>query len=486
MKKIIVSVVVLLFLIFGTFILLNQSRDTDKEQLVLEQTNNISRDYISLRYQTDNILINADSYTSYEDWNEDMTALILSWETLEERAVSLELSAAEMSAEKVSLKLIAPVLAYDNQEISNIFDKAPAGKKIVTLAKYLGVDAQKAYQILKNDQAQVEADAWNEAGDTFQKLETSAVVIKDAAKVTGFVGTIVMTGGTSAIASSGIIGQAAVVVSGADLVLEITDDSAKIALGNNNKISVIVGHARVVSEPLSSLLMISTLPNNLVKGIDKLNAVSFGLDQFNSAVQEGKVIGIKLPTPKEQANQSAKAAVLEKSELEQWLKDQGIDNNSESVEEIESILMIKQEDDSSEDDENTIIGGAEDLDRDVSEFSMGDEDIVGRWTGILKYTPSQSEGEQQLNYELNLKNDGIVGEEGNGETFSRWEKEGNIVKLFIKEDSAGAYYEFMLSGNNLTFVKLSGLNSEGEWQDDFAGEDFFGGKFYEIMLSKSL
>lgn len=484
MKKIIVSVVVLLFLIFGTFILLNQSRDTDKEQLVLEQTNNISRDYISLRYQTDNILINADSYTSYEDWNEDMTALILSWETLEERAVSLELSAAEMSAEKVSLKLIAPVLAYDNQEISNIFDKAPAGKKILTLAKYLGVDAQKAYQILKNDQAQVEADAWNEAGDTFQKLETSAVVIKDAAKVTGFVGTIVMTGGTSAIASSGIIGQAAVVVSGADLVLEITDDSAKIALGNNNKISVIVGHARVVSEPLSSLLMISTLPNNLVKGIDKLNAVSFGLDQFNSAVQEGKVIGIKLPTPKEQANQSAKAAVLEKSELEQWLKDQGIDNNSESVEEIESILMIKQEDDSSEDDENTIIGGAEDLDRDVSEFSMGDEDIVGRWTGILKYTPSQSEGEQQLNYELNLKNDGIVGEEGNGEAFSRWEKEGNIVKLFIKEDSADAYYEFMLSGNTLTFVKLSGFNSEGEWQDDFAGEDFFGGKFYEIMLSK--
>ncbi|MDD2637278.1 MAG: hypothetical protein PHW82_17460 [Bacteroidales bacterium] len=58
------------------------------------------------------------------------------------------------------------------------------------------------------------------------------------------------------------------------------------------------------------------------------------------------------------------------------------------------------------------------------------------------------------------------------------------MKLFIKEDSAGAYYEFMLSGNNLTFVKLSGLNSEGEWQDDFAGEDFFGGKFYEIMLSK--
>jgi len=29
----------------------------------------------------------------------------------------------------------------------------------------------------------VEADAWNDAGDTFQKLETSATLIKDTCKV---------------------------------------------------------------------------------------------------------------------------------------------------------------------------------------------------------------------------------------------------------------------------------------------------------------
>jgi len=44
-----------------------------------------------------------------------------------------------------------------------------------------------AFKILKNDQAQVEADAWNEAGNTLQTLETSATVIKDTCKVAGFI-----------------------------------------------------------------------------------------------------------------------------------------------------------------------------------------------------------------------------------------------------------------------------------------------------------
>ncbi len=39
-------------------------------------------------------------------------------------------------------------------------------------------------------------------------------------------------------------------------------------------------------------------------------------------------------------------------------------------------------------------------------------------------------------------------------------------------------------GDTLTLIKLAGLNSEGEWQENFAGEDFFGGKFYEITLKK--
>jgi len=48
-------------------------------------------------------------------------------------------------------------------------------------------------EILRSDQEKISAQAWKDA-ETFKKLETSATLIKDAAKVTVFVGTIVATG----------------------------------------------------------------------------------------------------------------------------------------------------------------------------------------------------------------------------------------------------------------------------------------------------
>jgi hypothetical protein len=177
----------------------------------------------------------------------------------------LENAAGKMTEEKMSFNISPSVMAYSKQEISDVFDKAPAGKKIKTLAQFLGVDAKKAFQILKQDQAQVEADAWNEAGDTFQVLESSATVIKDGAKVGAFIGGIIVSGGTSAIAAGSTITQVAVVINGADLTLEITDDAAKIALGNHNKISKIVSDARIVTEPISTILTITDIPNNLTK-----------------------------------------------------------------------------------------------------------------------------------------------------------------------------------------------------------------------------
>jgi hypothetical protein len=154
-----------------------------------------------------------------------LTGIINDWTQLEKDSEELQQLAGKISREKISFHFITPVLAYDRQEISNIFDSAPAGKKISTLAKHLGVDAKMAYKILQQDQAQVEADAWNEAGDTLQKLETSAVVIKDTCKVAGFVGGIVVTGGVSGIATGSVLSQAATIVSGADLILEVTEDS---------------------------------------------------------------------------------------------------------------------------------------------------------------------------------------------------------------------------------------------------------------------
>lgn len=342
MKKLIILTLGILASAALLFYIFYYNNEGDaNNQLILEKTLSISREYISARYRTDNVLLNAKDYKDYKTWNDEMADVINEWIRIEKDAESLQSLSKKVAKEKNDFNFITPAFAYDKQEISNIFDSAPAGKKIATLAKHLGVDAKRAYKLLQQDQAQMEADSWNEAGDTFQKLETSATIIKDGCKVAGFVGSVALTGGTSALATGSTLAKAAVIVSGADLTLEITDDAAKIALGNNNKISSITNDIRKVTEPISTIITISDIPNNLSKNIDRFNATIVALDQFRGAAQEGKIIGIELPsftggkTPKKIG-----VTTIKNEELEKWLNDNKIKVGLDNKETIEKILGI--------------------------------------------------------------------------------------------------------------------------------------------------
>ncbi len=111
--------------------------------------------------------------------------------------------------------------------------------------------------------------------------------------------------------------------------------------------------------------------------------------------------------------------------------------------------------------------------------------VVGVWEGIIKFTPSQNAAEEQSSIVVGLNSNGTIEmKSSEGEGFNFWEQEGNSVKFLSEKNSKDGYYEFLLSGNTMTFVKLAGPNSEGKWQEDFAGEDFFGGKFMQIVLNK--
>ncbi len=350
MKKIIFSLFILILVAAGVW-LWSKPKSENEDLLIFTNTYELAKEYAALSYKTDQVTARARSYKSYEAWNQDMGAVIQEWLELENKAITLEGQATLWSEDKkISFHLVKEAQAYDREEISHVFDQAPAGKKIATLAKHLGVDAKKAYQILKQDQDQVTADAWNEAGDTFQKLETSATVIKDGAKVTIFVGTIVATGGAAGFATGSTIAQAGVVVSGADLILEVSDDAAKIALGNHNKISAIASTGRKVTEPLSGILAVAGLPNNITKGIDKLSAVNFGAEQLNSAVQEGKIIGIELPAvKKEQKFQNIKKykspiyiSKISPEEVETWINEQTGENMIENENTVKEIIGLSE------------------------------------------------------------------------------------------------------------------------------------------------
>ena len=343
MKKTLISIIGISMGIVLLIAGCGQKQDSIHDQQVqnvLEKTYNISKEYVALRYQTDEVLINARQYADYKSWNNEMTVLIEGWQNLEKDASILQDLAEEMAQEKVSLRIVTPVFAYDRQEISNIFDKAPAGQKIATLAKHLRVDAKRANQILQNDQAQVQADAWNEAGDTFQTLETSAIVIKDGCKVAGFVGGVVISGGTSAIAAGSTLTKAAVIVSGADLVLEVSSDGANIALGNDNKVSAIIDTARKGTEPVASLLTMTDLANNLKTGYDKFNCVMIFLEQSRSLKQENKIIGISVPKPTEDNKvSSVDLSALDSKEVQQWLNEKGKNADLSNID-LSGILGI--------------------------------------------------------------------------------------------------------------------------------------------------
>jgi hypothetical protein len=355
MKKSIIVILLFVILGAGTYFVISIKKQSPKpliesrEQGVLADTYSLSRDYLALRFMTNNVLVNAKNFSDYEAWNKEINLVISKWSEFDQRVASLELEANLMSEENISFHLINAANAYDKQEISDIFDKAPAGKKIATLAKHLGVDAKMAFKILKQDQAQVEADIWNDEGDTFKKLEVSATVIKDACKVAGFVGGIALTGGASALAAGSTLAKATIIVGGADLTLEVTEDAANIALGDKNKVSAIVGDVRKVTEPIATILAINEIPNNLKNGFEKFSSAMIAVEQFKGAAQDGKIIGIALPTASKEKAQFENikkhktpvyVSQITPEDISKWLEEQGIKSSDIDQRDVEEILGV--------------------------------------------------------------------------------------------------------------------------------------------------
>jgi hypothetical protein len=478
-----------LILIVGVFLFLGKSDSVESDQAsgVISDTYQISTQYVSLRYRTDNLLREASGYADYETWQAELNTLIAEWQTLEQNAVSLEQNATLLETQALSQKWLPRAQAAETYELSAIFDAAPAGKKIATLAKHLGTDAKTAYKLLQIEQAQIEADGWNEAGNTFKRLETQATVLKDACKVTTYVGTIVATGGLSAVAAGSTLTQAAIVVSGADLVLEVTSDAAQIGLGDDNKISSVINGVRVVTEPVSSILTITSLHENLATGFDKFNAVIVGLEQFNNAAQDGKIAGIKLPNSNQANKNNAKVAVsvLSPEEISVWLNENNASETKPDI--IDSIITsaaavteTTRNIDSITVSENNKVTESEQINQPITSTGCG---VVGIWEGMMEWTGGASESESEMVVVYDFRADGtVVSDDDLMGTYAC--VDNNTVHMYEPDVIEDGYHEFALSGDTLTFVKIAGPDEEGTWSEVYAGEDFFGGKYLTLTLTR--
>ena len=333
-------------LLLGGFFLIRGNNKT--EQIVYEDTLTISKEYLALRYKTDNVLTNAKDYESYDAWNEEMDSIIEQWKALESKVLELEENSDEMSKETDAFNIFSKAYAYDTKEVQAVIESAPAGRTVRTLAQHFGVDVKKAQLILNQSQDMVTREAWGEAGDTFEKLENQAIVVKDTCKVAVYVGGVVATGGAAGLASAGTLAQVTVVVTGVDLALEVTEDGAQIALGDRNKVSSFVKDVRTVTEPIATVLTITNIPGNLGNALGKFEAVNVGLEEFRSSAQEGKVIGIDLKNfeyhPPFQVIKNTKypgevtVAELEKAEVEDWVKSVSKDYKPMTNEEVKDFI----------------------------------------------------------------------------------------------------------------------------------------------------
>lgn len=354
-KKILyISIVFIVLIIVSFWFLKDINFEQKNEQKILEDTYTLSKEYITLRYETSNLFLEAKNY-KYEDWDKNITEKIEEWKNFDEKVYLLEKNAEKFANKEISISpRVKKALAYDKYEATKIFDKAPAGKKIATLARHLGVDAKMAQKVLEQEQNMMSAEAWNEEGDLNRKVEVGATIIKDTSKVVGFVGGIVVTGGTSALLTSSVLAKATVVVSGADMILEITEDGANIALGDNNKISAIASDARKITEPVATILTINEIPNNLKNKFEKFQAVMVGAEQLKGSAQDGKIIGISLPASSKNKEEKIEISNIDEKEINTWIKDQGIKETSKlTQEEIEKILNVNNTTIEETEEENT-------------------------------------------------------------------------------------------------------------------------------------
>ncbi len=322
----IVSLVIVMAV--GFLFLKKENKAPALDQSVYEKTLSVSKEYTLLRYRTENVLEKAREYRDYDKWNTEMSAVIDGWKVLESKVVELEKEADKMANEKTSFNFVKDVSAYTTVEIQKVIESAPAGKTVRTLAKHLGVDVKMAQLILNQTQDQVTREAYGEEGDVFETCEQNSMRIKNGAKVTVFVGGVVLTGG-----ASGVLATTATVVGGADLVLEVADDEARIALGDKNKVSEMVNKARAVTEPAASILTIANMPGNVSKAMEKVSAFAFAGDQIRSAIQDEKILGISIKTD-EKGETKASVAGLTEEELPQWKKE----NNITSIQPVEEVI----------------------------------------------------------------------------------------------------------------------------------------------------
>lgn len=241
------------------------------------------------------------------------------------------------------------------ENLTKQYDALQGGKRYQQLANQLGVDAKTAFEqmelaqkIIQNaaalEEAEGEVNAWT---DSINYL----MGIKTASKVGVFVvGTVVTGGGTlSALGASSMSlpTAGAVIVGGADCIVDIATTGSTIILGENDQVTLGFNDLKDILGPVSAVVGLATF-----NGAETGEQLSYIGDTLTDWFFENKVMGIKLDDKKVSAKIYDNTT---EAEVEKSLQEDGFtiteesstldtmlttmeNNPSVSLEKLESLL----------------------------------------------------------------------------------------------------------------------------------------------------
>lgn len=274
---------------------------------------------------------------------------------LEEKASNLERTEARAECdfdEEESFRLFNPfvVTVYAQEEseavkwakdITERFDKAPAGKGIKTLASQMGTDAKHAYAQLRQAQDILSGAAYDDFAKTADTAYKTAKVLKTAGTAAQL--TLSVMTANPATMTETVMTAGGILVNGFNTVLEVGQTGSVLIVGDDNKVSQTLENIENAIAPIGSALGLYSLSTNIAKGAELFKDTPALADSFmyigtslNDYLSDGKIMGGAF---KQAADGTISCTVLDTMTIKSaWAKD---DKAAEEV--LENVGYTKEE-----------------------------------------------------------------------------------------------------------------------------------------------
>lgn len=182
------------------------------------------------------------------------------------------------------------------KDLTERFDKAPAGKGIRTLAEQMGTDAKHAYAQLKMAQDIISGAAYEDFAETANTAYKTAKVLKTAGTAAQLTLSIVTA--NPATVTEAVMTGGGILMNGLNTVLEVGQTASVLIVGEDNKLSESLENVENAIAPIGSAIGLYGLTSNLLKGAEFLkdapavaDSVMYIGSSLNDYLSDGKILG---------------------------------------------------------------------------------------------------------------------------------------------------------------------------------------------------